>query len=300
LDGPEWGYEIHPHHRSNLFHDLPPSVAPKAAELGYDYAALVAAKDRLFEELHRLTSHRIALHAPGGFLGAFDLLGRDVGLLQWLRFRTEALTDFFRRVQEHLKTMERPLQLGLGPRTAAFAPLNGYDFSALAEIVHLLLPKHYFWHRGFDGLYGTVGRYVETLVDWNSGLADAEALAVVRAVFGLDLPGIQARQDLDRGFPPEFFEGIVTQETRRALAAMGDPARVVPWVDTGRRPHGGDPMPAGDLQRILLAAQDGGLQKFLYHNHGHLAESEWAIISELCGEGWRPNPPGGYQPSDGR
>ncbi|MDP6354544.1 MAG: hypothetical protein QF473_05570, partial [Planctomycetota bacterium] len=51
MDGPEWGYEIAPHHqnhRSFIFHDLPDSVAPKCEELGYDFAALTAAKDRLF------------------------------------------------------------------------------------------------------------------------------------------------------------------------------------------------------------------------------------------------------------
>ena len=55
MDGPEWGYEIAPHHmnhRSDLFNDLPESIAPKCAALGYDYRALVAAKERLFARLH--------------------------------------------------------------------------------------------------------------------------------------------------------------------------------------------------------------------------------------------------------
>ena len=55
MDGPEWGYEIAPHHmnyRSYIFNDLPEAVAPLCAELGYDYKALVAAKDRLFTRLH--------------------------------------------------------------------------------------------------------------------------------------------------------------------------------------------------------------------------------------------------------
>ena len=37
MDGPEWGYEIAPHHmnhRSYFFHDLPESVAPMAEDLG--------------------------------------------------------------------------------------------------------------------------------------------------------------------------------------------------------------------------------------------------------------------------
>ena len=55
MDGPEWGYEMAPHHmnyRSYFFNDLPPELAPMAADLGYDYAAMVAAKDRLYALFH--------------------------------------------------------------------------------------------------------------------------------------------------------------------------------------------------------------------------------------------------------
>ena len=53
----------------------------------------------------------------------------------------------------------RSVKLGVGPRSAAFANLCGYDFRALAappsgdgeSCVDILLPKHYFFHRGFDG-----------------------------------------------------------------------------------------------------------------------------------------------------
>ena len=67
MDGPEWGYEIAPHHmnhRSYFFHDLPESVAPMAADLGYDYEAMVAAKDRLLSLFHNLDPVRIRGHAP--------------------------------------------------------------------------------------------------------------------------------------------------------------------------------------------------------------------------------------------
>ena len=49
VDGPEWGYEIAPHHqnhRSYIFNDLPENVAPLCADLGYDYGALVAASEQ--------------------------------------------------------------------------------------------------------------------------------------------------------------------------------------------------------------------------------------------------------------
>jgi hypothetical protein len=301
MDGPEWGYEIAPHHmdhRSYFFHDLPESVAPKCKELGYSYESLVSAKDRLFANLHSLQSSRVTLHAHGGLFGSLRLIEGDPDLLAWFRFRIEALTGFFRGVRTCLDTeMDRPIRLGVGPRTAAFAPLCGYDFALLAEFIDVLLPKHYFFHRGFDGMVGTVYRYVETLTDWNPGLSDADALAVVKALFGLVLPGVQRREDFDRALSPEFFEQIVHMETVKALAVVDDPSRIVPWVDSGRSPHDGDPMSAGDLRMLLETAESAGLQRFLYHHHGNLTASEWTVMSRMCGETWQPLK-SSYRPPD--
>jgi hypothetical protein len=285
-------------HRTYIFNDLPESVAPLCADLGYDYQGLVAAKDRLFEGLHQLSPRRIRLHAGGGLLGGFHLLGSDPDLLAWMRFREASLTQFFRRVREGLAAeMSRPIQLGVGPRSAAFAPLCGYDFARLAEFMDLLLPKHYFWHRGFDGFVGTVFRYVETLTEWNPGLSDQDALAVVQALFGIALPGVETIADFESALSPEFYQQIVVAETRRALAAVDDPQRIVPWLDAGRFPHDGDPMSARDLRWMLQAAADGGLQRFLYHHQGNLTAGEWVVISERCGQCWNPRQ-SAYQPPD--
>jgi hypothetical protein len=266
--------------------------------LGYDYAALVAAKDRLYQQLHQLDGRRIRLHAAGGLVGSLRLLGGDANLAAWLQFRVDALTDFFRNVHTAIDNeLGSHVKLGVGPRTAAFAPLCGYDFGLLADFMDILLPKHYFFHRGFDGLIGTVYRYVETLTAWNPNLRDEDALAVVQALFGLTLPAVTTRLDCEDALTPAFFAQVVTQETQRALAAVDDPARIVPWVDAGRAPHDGDPMTAGHLRQLLVAAQSAGLQRFLYHHQGNLTAGEWAVMSELCGEPWHPLT-SAYQPAD--
>eukprot|EP01046_Picozoa_sp_COSAG06_P035122 COSAG06_NODE_3740_length_4957_cov_8.283821_6_plen_63_part_00 len=58
-------------------------------------------------------------------------------------------------------------------------------------------------------------------------------------------------------------------------------------------------MTGADLQKLLRAAHAAGLRRLNYHHHGNLSESEWTIMSALCGEMWVP-PVGddGYRPPD--
>ena len=300
MDGPEWGYEIGSGHRSCIFDDLPDSVAPMATDLGYDYDAMVSAKDRLFDLLHNLDSAHIRSHARGGLLGAHRMLGADADLMAWLSFRVDSLTRYFRRIREGIAAnLDRPVRIGCGPRSAAFAPLCGYDLVELAQFMDFLLPKHYFFHRGFDGFVGTVYRYSQTLIEWNPALAVADTLDIVQALFGITLPGVEDDMlDFESALSPEFFEQVVTQETRRALAAVGgDAERIVPWLDSGRFPHDGDPMSSRDLKMLLDAAQSAGLGRFCYHHQGNLSAGEWVVISDKCGTRWDPIT-SDYQPRD--
>ena len=185
-----------------------------AADLGYDYEAMVAAKDRLLSLFHNLDPVRIRGHARGGLVGAYRMLGADPDLMAWLSFRADSLTRYFRRIREGVAAeLERPVRLGCGPRSAAFAPLCGYDFVDLAQFMDFLLPKHYFFHRGFDGFLGTVYRYSQTLLEWNPGIRVADTLDVVQALFGIVLPGVgDDMLDFESALNPEFFEQVVTQE----------------------------------------------------------------------------------------
>ena len=296
LDGPELGYEIAPGHRSNIFADLPESLREKAGVLAYDYDELIAARDRFEAKLHHLHAGEIDLRADGGFLGAFELFDSDAGLAAFFAFRRALLMDYYQRQYDALQQMPRPVQIGVGSRLPCFTALNGYDLKAMAANYAFILPKLYFFHRGFDGFYGTIGRYIQTLSEWNPQLSDAHAIRVIEALLGVRLPWINSRFDLELGFPPMEFAEFVQTETRRMLAAA-PPARVVPWVEAGREPHHGDPISAGDLYRYLFAAREAGLRRFLYHSHTHLSESEWAVLSHLCGEEWHSGM-SGYTPPD--
>jgi hypothetical protein len=184
IDGPEWPYEIAPGHdsagpyesvhghRHFMFADLPAPAEARAAELGYDFEALTRTHRGLLDRLHALDERAIGEFATGGLRGGLGLIGYDASVVDWVRFRIETLTSFVQALRGHLDGIGRPIKLGMGPRTASLAPLAGYDFGRLASILDYLLPKDYYWHRGYDGMYGTTARYVQTLVDWNPGLSE--------------------------------------------------------------------------------------------------------------------------------
>jgi len=294
IDGPEWGYEIEPGHRSDIFADLPETVRALAESMHYDFDELRQAAQRLRARLQDLNEQAVRSYSEAESAGTAGLLGSDPDLMSWVRFRTEVLTDTVKMLKGLMHEQRADLCLGMGPRSAAFAPLCGYDFRGLMKYLDYLLPKHYFWHRGVDGFYGSVYRWMRTLTEWNPGLSDEAALAVVKGVFGIELPGVKSAFDFERGFPEEFFEQVVIKETKAALAAVDRPEQVVPWVDVGRRPHRGDPMGSGDFIRILGASRQAGLKRFLYHNHAHLTAAEIEVMRHLCGNPAVPVP-GGYE-----
>ena len=310
-DGPEWGYEIDAelqgNGRSYIFNDLPEELRTDCQTVGCDYERLRAGMQLLYQALHTINGDATASATVACALA-------QPCVEEWFSFRKDTLTRFFRSVSRGVKEAlsisqpGRTVLMAVGTRSAAFAPLCGYDLKALAlgdpsEAVDILMPKHYFYHRGFDGFVGTVARYCRVLCEWNSPrLSTAGALSVVKVLFGgLELPGVSSTLDFESVLDnPQFYSVVVEGESAKALLAVGgDPARVVPWVDAGRLPHDGDPMTAGQLRWIVEASHRAGLRCLNYHHHSNLSEGEWTVLSALCGQQYTGSEPAArYRPPD--
>ncbi len=304
VDGPgENHYELAFHHGGELF-EIRPGEDGLYRSIGADLDRIGRGITSLRQSFQELTPQRVRYLAPGGTFGGLTLFDVDEDGLYWLRQRRLASQHRWQEARDAVDGVDRPMQLGGIPRTATFSPLTGQDYQLMAAgPFDLLFPKHYYWHRGFDGLYGTVARWVQRLCRWNAGLTEADALLVVENLFGLRLPGVHCLLDLELGFPQEFYDDVVAGETRRALAAVGDDAeRLIFWVSTGRAPHAGDSMTSRDLHGILASARDAGMTRFLFHPDPHLRASEWRVLSSLCGTPWQERPggwfPGGEDPSN--
>jgi hypothetical protein len=296
-DGPgENHYELAFHHGGELL-ELRPGEEARFGQIGAEIDRLHRGIDHLRQRLHNLTPELVRYHADGGMLGSLLLFDINEDVLYWLRQRQERARFDWQYMRNQVDAVDRKVELGGIPRAVTWSSLTGQNYHQMAEYFDYIFPKHYFWHRGMDGMYGTISRWVKRLGKWNPTLTEADCFAVVKALLGIELPGINSLMDMEMGFPDEFFSKVVYNETKRALAAVGDPDKVIAWVSTGRSPHGGDQMQARDLHGILSASQQAGLKRFLYHPEPDFGAAEWTIISSLCGKQWDEDP-NGYWPTE--
>ena len=297
IDGAgEHHYELAFHHGGELF-EIRDYQRTIYTHLGFDVARMERGMQHLRARFHQFTPARVRFHSPGGMLAGISLFDLNEDALYWLRMRQETTLRNMTAVRKEWGLLTRPAKLGTIPRSAAFSVLTTQDYEKTHGFFDYIFPKHYYWHRGFDGMYGTVARWVDTLHRWNPSLTEEDCFDVVKVLFGLDLPGVRSLSDMERGFPDEFFDKVVYSESRRSLEATGNPDKVIAWVSTGRNPHAGDPMPAHDLERILTASHRAGLKRFVFHPDLNLGAAEWRVISKLCGTEWKEDP-SGYWPPD--
>ncbi|MFT5085664.1 MAG: hypothetical protein ACI906_002515 [Candidatus Latescibacterota bacterium] len=297
LDGPgEQHYELAFHHGGELLEIRPGSEARFAA-LGFDLDRMQRGIDHLRSRLHQLTPAAVRYQAPAGMLAGMQLFDINEDVLYWLRARRQTALGSMEAMAGQLPQLNRKIELGGIPRTAAFSSLTCQDYHQMSRYFDYIFPKHYYWHRGFDGLYGTVSRWVQKLLEWNPGLSEADGFSVVRSLFGIELPGVSSLLDMEMGFPSEFFSELVYNETERALEAIG-PDKTICWVSTGRAPHAGDSMGARDLYGILDASRQAGLKRFLFHPDPDMGAPEWHILSKMCGTPWEGDVDGPYWPAD--
>ncbi|MGH2370983.1 MAG: hypothetical protein ACRDI2_22625, partial [Chloroflexota bacterium] len=296
IDGAaEHHYELAFHHGGELF-EIREGERRWLEALGMDIGRMERGIAHLRDRFHQLTPSLVRYHTPAGLLAGLALFDLNEDALYWLRARQETALAYVAAIREQIDRVDRKVKLGAIPRTASFSVQTTQDYQKIHPYFDYLFPKHYFWHRGFDGMYGTVARWVRRVAEWNPGLSEADCFAVVKAWFGLQLPGVHSLADMEMGFPDEFFGEVVYAETRRTLEAVGDDDKVVAWVSSGRAPHAGDPMPARDLQRILATSEQAGLKRFVYHPDRELGAAEWSVLARLCGRAWAEDPAGYWPP----
>lgn len=287
MDGPgEQHYELAWHHGGEIL-EMRPHEAQRFGALGYELDRLQRGIDHLKGSLRQLTRARVRYMADGGTLAGLNLFDINEDALYWLRSRQQVAHGAMQAMRNAVDQLDRKTTLGGIPRITSWSSLTGQNYQRMAPLFDYIFPKHYYWHRGFDGLYGTVQRWVIKLGEWNPELTESDCFALVKNLFGLRLPGVDSLLDMERGFPPEFFDELVQDETARALAATGDADKTIFWVSaSSREPHAGDAMTGRDLQGILSATKAAGGKRFLFHPEPNMNAPAWHVLSRMCGNPW--------------
>jgi hypothetical protein len=281
-DGPEWGYEIEPGNRQYALRPLDRHDRLRARERGYDLEALETGAGRFRSFLGSLTPERVDLlrAARPGLFDAADLFSGDPEMAAWLSFRQRSVREWVGALYQTVKSLDPQVAVACGPRTAAFAPLAGYNLHHLRGVTDFLCPKLYFWMHGFDGLKGTVARWASTLIEWNEGLTETQALGVVYRIFGFSLPGVSTIADLEQPFTREFFRAVVPSEIAKILFRAGDASRLQPWLGLH---HGGTRIGAEELEWLLEAVAESHLPGFIYWHYEDMQPDEWARLRRSAG-----------------
>jgi hypothetical protein len=300
IDGPgENHYELAYHHGGELF-EIRDHERERFSDLGFEIDRLERGIDHLRQRFHNLTPDLVRYHAPGGLLAGLILFDMNEDALYWLRARQEQSLLSWQQARANLDKVDRYVELGAIPRITTFSSLTGNNYQQMPPYFDYIFPKHYYWHRGFDGLYGTIQRWVQKFGEWNPALTEADGFQLIKSLFGLELPGVNSLIDLEMGFPQEFFTEVVYNESRRALEAIKDVDKIIFWVSTGRSPHAGDSMSARDLDGILKATQAAGGERFLFHPDPDPGPSEWTVITRMCGKQWHQSREGYWPPDSTR
>ncbi len=281
FDGPEFGYEIEPGYRSDLFGWLSEYEVEKAERAGFDVELMRRDRAWLMEMTKRIDviSARRWLQAEFSATDMLDLFMAHPGLVQWFSFRSRSILDFLSTFRDCIKGIDEGLAIACGPRISAFAPLTGYNYGPLSQVVDFFCPKIYLWHEGIDGLKGTVGRYAETLIEWNPALSQSLAIALVCKLFGIPLPGMVSLDDLNKPLAPAFFSHTLSSEIDKAILRCGDAAKVRFFLGLH---HGGVHMNTDEMKGVLTAIEESPCDKLLYWEYGDLSDEQWAILADYA------------------
>jgi hypothetical protein len=293
-DGPEFGYEVSEElfdGMLTIFGCFGSCCERKSAALGYDFDSLKQAALSLMRFLRSLDAIAIerTLEHRGDPVEALAAAAGEPAIVDWYRFKRDSVADYVQELYQGIKETDPDLELGIGSRLPAFTPFTASDLERLAHHADFVLPKLYLWMGGFDGLYGTVYRWVETLSRWNPGLSEGQLLTFVHHLFDLRLPGVEGLDDLRRHvehgfadkiegtphgdpFPAEFFTEVVADQVRKMIDQVGDAARVRPWLDCH---HGGRTLTPDELDQVLAAGEGAGLQTYL--NYCRIDPGNWAV-----------------------
>ena len=81
--------------------------------------------------------------------------------------------------------------------------------------------------------------------------------------------------DLSEPLTPEFFGRTVPAEIAKMIHRCGGPESLRPWLGLH---HGGVRISTTELEQLMDAVTNNGLQSIIYWHYSDMTEEEWSIL----------------------
>lgn len=251
-----------------------PHCERQARAAGYDWKRIRHDVTYLWDKLHAVNSDALRRWSrlywtPSALV---EFLAHFPGILDFLRFKADAIVDFYRGVRRDMDEM------GLG--NVAFSargwppPWNrssGMNYRALAGICNAVTPKLFL----FD--YSAIPRwYGETLQHWNPSLQEG---AILEALLSwLDLPSDLQPGSFERyRIPPPHEQHPVrldayAKRIEEVVVQVGGNARCYPFAHAY--------LPAQQWCEMVALVRDSDADGMWVQMYGYLSDEKMEILKE--------------------
>ena len=118
--------------------------------------------------------------------------------------------------------------------------------------------------------------WVETLVDWNTGLDEDLASRLFSAMFDYPMPADYPVSRYSEEATDQWFTTSVHDQTEKMLKDCEDPERFIPWV--GLEHFGSNWLTPSELDRLLGEMRKAGATRYCYFVYNSLKPEYWEAI----------------------
>lgn len=283
LDGVNYKWEIKPGHLDDVMAEqLDDEHSRRFAERnGIAMQRVLDGRERFRDRLQHLSNDTVEdfVRNRNGVAGALEWWLEEPDVVEWLRFKSTAVSSFLSTAYTAVKRHRPNLQFGVMWRMPAITLLSGYLPRAVQAYSDFQMPKEYWWAGGFAGQKGTVINWVDTLVEWNRGLSPGQAARWYSAAFDYPLtPGYPVERYHDEA-PPAWFETAVDDQTRKMVEACGGPARTAPVVALE---HTGTHLTPNELRGILRVMQAHGIERYVFATWNYVPDDCLSVIAAFA------------------
>ncbi len=242
----------------------------KSRELGYDMTQMKVSLKNIVKHLTYLNGGYLnsikVWKSPIDFL---DFLLRFPGVLEWLRFRADSITEHVEDVIKVVKSINSHCKVGAYLFSPSLSYLVGQDYRSLGRLLDYVEPMIYRIGNGVACINYELAKMALDIYERSLGIDQKDLQIFLFRLFGLNSEPKKNIKDLAKGLSPKIIEG----EVSRAIGFV-EASKIIPVLFLND-PH---------YVHAVEYAIKGGAQRISFFRFSHGSERMLSEIARLiCG-----------------